>query len=101
MSGNSNLGATSHPVIGAVKAFLGVLGPVMKYVKKDAFNPPEVPAKAIAELFLKPESKQSQTGGKFFILDDEVKSCEISLDEKLQDDVWRKIREDLDGKGTA
>lgn len=61
-------------------------------LKKDAYNPPEVPAKAIAELFGRIETS---FGGKYFVLDDEVKSSATSLDEKFQDDVWEEVCKDL------
>ena len=72
---------------------LGIFAPLVRLLKKDAYNPPEVPAKAISDLF---GSRERSLGGKYFILDDEIKSSATSLDEKLQGEVWDKVCKDLE-----
>ena len=72
---------------------LGIFAPVVRLLRKDAYNPPEVPAKAVADLL---GSRKKSLGGKYFVLDDEVKSSATSLDEKLQDEIWEKISRDLE-----
>jgi hypothetical protein len=76
---------------------LGALGPVLRLVRKDAINPPSVPAKAIADLFGAP--KESEKGvwktGKYYVLDDEKKSSPVNLDEAKQDEVWKNVSRDL------
>lgn len=95
MSGDSNLGTRAHSIIRAATIVLWVIGPVLRYLKKDAYNQPKVPAKAIAGLFLEQSTGNGNAGGKYFILDDEAKSSSVSLDEKLQNEAWRNICEDL------
>jgi len=95
MSGESRLGNTKHPVLQVIIAVLGLLRPVVKYLKKDAFNPPEVPAKAIAGLFETSADAAGDLGGSYFVLDDKMKSSPTSMDERKQDDVLEEICEDL------
>jgi len=92
MSGDSNLGL-DHWVLNSLKVVAGALSPILRRVKKDAFNPPEVPAKTVADLF---EEGRNELGGKYYILDDEMKSNEASLEAKSQEEVWEKICGDLD-----
>ena len=87
------MGARQSWVIRFVMVLLGIFAPMVRLLRKDAYNPPEVPAKVIADLF---GSRKGNLGGKYFILDDEVKSSATSLDEKLQDEIWEKISRDLE-----
>lgn len=93
MSGDSNLGAGAHWINRLSMTIFGMFGPLVRLLKKDAYNPPELPAKAIANIF---GTNGKIFGGKYFILDDEVKSSIASRNEKLQDDVWGKVSRDLD-----
>ena len=95
MSGESRLGNTKHPVLQVIMAVLGLLRPVVKYLKKDAFNPPEVPAKAIAGLFETSAGAGGDLGGSYFVLDDKMKSSPTSMDEGKQDDVLEEVCDDL------
>jgi hypothetical protein len=95
MSGESRLGNTKHPVVRVIMAVLGLLRPVVNYLKKDAFNPPEVPAKAIAGLFETSAGAGGDLGGSYFILDDKMKSSPTSMDEGKQEDVLEEVCEDL------
>jgi hypothetical protein len=90
MSGDSNLGL-NHWVFNSVKAVLGVVSPILSMIKKDAYNSPEVPAKAIADMF----EVETKLGGKYFVLDDEIQSSEASLGVSRQEQVWEKICGDL------
>ncbi|KUJ21620.1 NAD(P)-binding protein [Mollisia scopiformis] len=92
MSGDSNLGL-DHWVLNSLKVVLGFVRPVLGRLKKDAFNPPEVPAKAVADLF---EMERGGLGGKYFVLDDEVESSGASLEVKSQEEAWGKICRDLE-----
>lgn len=94
MSGDSNLGL-NHWIFNSAKVVLGILSPIVKRLKKDAYNPPEVPAKAIADLF---EERKSGLGGKYFVLDDETQSNVVSLEVSNQEEVWKKISRDLNLK---
>jgi hypothetical protein len=67
----------------------------VKYLKKDAFNPPEVPAKAIAGLFETSAGAGGDLGGSYFVLDDKMKSSPTSMDEGKQEDVLEEVCEDL------
>lgn len=60
-------------------------------MRKDAINPPTVPAKAIVDLFGDPNKhgKEVWKTGKHFILDDEKRSSALSLDKEKQDEVWK------------
>lgn len=84
MSGDSRLGAGQSRIIQFTKVLLGIFGPLVRLLRKYAYNPPEVPTKIIADLFGRTEKS---FGGKYFILDDEVKSSAASSDQKLQDEV--------------
>ncbi|KAE9378192.1 NAD(P)-binding protein [Stipitochalara longipes BDJ] len=96
-AGGRLLGNERHWVFPILYGILGTLGPVLRLVKKDAINPPSVPAKAIADLFGSP--KESEEGvwktGKLFVLDDEKKSNALSLNEAKQDEVWKNVSRDL------
>ncbi len=92
MSGDSNLGL-DHWILNSSKAVLGVLSPLLRRVKKDLYNPPDVPARAVADLFVE---GQNALGGKYYVLDDETKSSEASLEVIGQEEVWKKISGDLD-----
>jgi len=96
-AGGRLLGGERHWVFPILYAILGTLGPVLRLVRKDAINPPSVPAKAIADLFGSP--KQNEVGvwktGKFFVLDDEKKSSALSLEEGKQDEAWNYVSRDL------
>ena len=76
---------------------LTFLGPVLRLARKDAINPPEVPAKAIVDIFgeKKFAGGESWKTGKHFILDEEKKSSPLSLDEGKQDEAWKAAMEDL------
>jgi hypothetical protein len=87
------MGARQSWIIRFMMVLLGIFAPVVRLLRKDAYNPPEVPAKVIADLF---GSRKKSLGGKYFILGDEVKSSATSLDEKLQDEIWEKISRDLE-----
>lgn len=93
MSGDSHMGAQASWIIRVVKFFLGVFAPLVRWLRKDAYNPPEVPAKVIAELL---GDGNKTLGGKYFILDDEVTSSAVSLYERVQDEVWETVCRDLD-----
>jgi hypothetical protein len=95
MSGESRLGNTKHPVLQVIMAVLGLLRPVVNYLKKDAFNPPEVPAKAIAGFFETSADAAGDLGGSYFVLDDKMKSSPTSMNEGKQDAVLAEICEDL------
>lgn len=99
MSGESALWTETHWIMGFAKLLLGILRPFLRHVKKDAFNPPEVPAQDIADLFAKKDTG-CEFRGKYFVLDDEVKSTSLSYDEEAQDEVWESIGTDL-GIGTG
>ncbi|KAG0646326.1 Polyketide synthase [Hyphodiscus hymeniophilus] len=92
MSGDSRMGSDASWILRFVKLLLVVFGPMVRWLKKDAFNPPEVPAKAISDLLGRGDGN---LGGKYFILDDEVTSSAVSLDVKLQGEVWAKVCRDL------
>lgn len=65
-------------------------------MKKEAINPPAVPAEAIAGFFGdSKESNEVWKTAKFFVLDDEKKSSPLSLDENKQDEVWKMVSGDL------
>ena len=90
------LGDERHWVFPILYGILGVLGPVLRLVKKDAINVPAVPAKAVADLFGKARGNDEVwKTGMYFILDDEKKSSALSLDEKKQDEVWKMVSDDL------
>jgi hypothetical protein len=95
MSGESRLGNTKHPVLQVIMAVLGLFRPVVKYMKKDAFNPPEVPAKAITGFFENSADASGDLGGSYFVLDDKMKSSPTSMDEGKQDDVLEEVCDDL------
>jgi hypothetical protein len=95
MSGESRLGNTKHPVLQIIMAVLGLLRPVVNYLKKDAYNPPEVPAKAIAGLFEASADAAGDLGGSYFVLDDKMQSSPTSTDEGKQDGVLEEVCEDL------
>jgi hypothetical protein len=96
-AGGRLLGSERHWVFPILYGILGVTGPLLRLVRKDAINPPSVPAKAIADLFGHP--KESEKGawktGKYFILDDEKKPNALSLNEGKQDEVWKNVSRDL------
>jgi len=94
MSGDSNLGA-DHAIIKASKAVLGIIAPLLNRLKKDAYNSPMVPAKAIMGLFDHLGSIVDDRGS-YYILDDKLKSNDISLNKKKQDEVLDMILGDLD-----
>lgn len=93
-AGGRLLGEEKHWAFPVIYSFLGAFGPVLRLVKKDAINPPSVPAKAIADLFGKPAEGVWEKG-KFYVLDDEKKSHALSLDEGKQDEVWKNLSRDL------
>jgi hypothetical protein len=95
MSGESRLGNAKHPILQVITAVLGVLRPVVKYLRKDAYNPPEVPAQAIAGLFETSADAAGDLGGSYFVLDDKMKSSPTSMDEGKQDEVLEEVCEDL------
>jgi hypothetical protein len=76
---------------------LTLFRPVLRRVKKAAINPPEVPAKAIASMFEEKKwaNDEAWVIGKNFVLDDEIKSSALSLDEGKQDEVWRLVMKEL------
>ncbi len=96
-AGGRLLGSERHWVFPILYGILGVTGPVLRLVRKDAINPPSVPAKAIADLFGEP--KKTEVGvwktGQFFVLDDVKKSSALSLNEEKQDEVWKNVSRDL------
>jgi hypothetical protein len=96
-AGGRLLGDEHHWVFPVLYGILGVLRPVLRLVKKDAINPPAVPAKAIAGLFGKAKEGDSEAWktGKYFVLDDEKKSSPLSLVEGKQDEVWKMVSRDL------
>jgi hypothetical protein len=98
MSGESRLGNTHHLVLQVTVAVLGLLRPALKYLKNDAFNPPEVPARAIAGLFEGFGREVSDLGGSYFVVDDKTKSSLTSLDEGKQGEVLAEVCEDLKAK---
>ncbi|KAE9365151.1 NAD(P)-binding protein [Stipitochalara longipes BDJ] len=77
---------------------LAFFGPVLRRVKKAAINIPEVPAEAIAGVFEQQRwaNEAAWERGKNFVLDDEVKSSALSLDEEKQDEVWENVMKDLE-----
>jgi hypothetical protein len=94
--GGRLLGDEHHWVFPILYGVLGALGPALRLVKKDAINPPSVPAKAIADIFGKDMySDQIWKNGLFFVLDDEKKSSALSLDTRKQDEVWTIVSSDL------
>jgi hypothetical protein len=93
MSVDSHMGARASWIIRSMMLVLGIFAPVVRWFRKDAFNPPEVPAKVIAELL---GGGNATVGGRYLILDDEIKSSPVSLDEKLQAEVWANVCRDLD-----
>ena len=77
---------------------LAFFGPVLRRFKKAAINLPVVPAQAITGLFeeQKWSSDAAWEKGKYFVLDDEVQSSALSLDEVKQDQVWGTVMRELD-----
>src|ERR1035438_10054285 len=77
---------------------LTLFGPLLRRVKKAAINPPEVPAKAITGMFEEKKWANDEVWerGKNFVLDDEVKSSPLSLDEGKQDEVWGLVMKALE-----
>jgi len=73
------------------------LGPVLRLARKEAINPPDVAAKAIAKFLGDEKAKDDEPWkiGKQFVLDEERKSSVLSLDEGKQDEAWKKIMGDL------
>jgi len=77
---------------------LAFFGPVLRRMNKAAINLPEVPAQAIAGLFEQPRwgKDAAWNRGKYFVLDDEVQSSPLSLDEEKQDQVWSLVMKELE-----
>ena len=75
------MGGERHWVNPILYRVLGTLGPVLRLVRKDAINPPSVPAKAIADLFGAPKESEKGTWktGKYYVLDDVKKSEPFDL----------------------
>jgi hypothetical protein len=94
-AGGRLLGSERHWVFPILYGILGVTGPVLRLVRKDAINPPSVPAKAIADLFGSEKVEGIWTAGRFFVLDDEKKSSALTLNEAKQDEVWNNVSRDL------
>lgn len=96
-AGGRLLGGERHWVFPILYSILAVTGPVLRIFRKDAINPPTVPANAIADLFGSPKEKDQEVWktGKFFVLDDEKKSSALSLNERKQDEVWKNVSRDL------
>ena len=91
MSGASRLWPGRPLLFGFVEQVLSLLGPFIRVFMKSAINHPSVPAKAISDLFAEPGSKKAS----FYILDDEKKSSDISMDEGLQNKAWKFVMDDL------
>jgi len=92
MSGDSHTDAGDHWVLRLATVVSRTLGPLLRRLKKDAFNPPGVPAKAVADLLEQPDN---HLGGRYFILDDEAESSAASRDKKFQEEIWGKVCKDL------
>jgi hypothetical protein len=91
MSGDSNLGGDGHWFLRASSIVLSVIRLALRVVKKDALNPPELPASIIAGWCGSGTSKKGDLDGKYFILDDEKQSSALSLNQDEQKKVCRRI----------
>lgn len=89
MSGDSKLGAQSHPVFRVVNPIMKAIGPIATLVKKDAYNSPEVPAKSIAGLFELLVGSTEDLPEGFYIMDNKTKSSVLSLNEKKHEEVFK------------
>jgi hypothetical protein len=90
-------GEEPNPFFKILVPTLTLFGHVLRRLKKAAINPPEVPAKAIATMFGEQKWADDEVWerGKNFILDDEVKSSDLSLNEEKQVKVWGFVMKDL------
>lgn len=85
LSGPSHMVAGGHWLFKIMKAIFTFIGPLLRMVQKLAINPPVVPARIIAESF--ENSGGTDLAGKYFVLDDELKSSVASLDVEVQERV--------------
>jgi hypothetical protein len=93
--GGRLMGDDTHWFFTVLFGIFAILGPLLKVFKKGS-NPPEVPAKMIADI-LGSDKYLDQTWkiGLYFVLDDEVKSNALSLDTTKQDQIWKVMSDDL------
>jgi hypothetical protein len=94
MSGTSRLGEL-HWFLSIAKPVLQIIAPVVRMIDPSAINPPEVPAKHIAELFVNEGKAEGNVAGKYFILGKESIPSSTSLDVAQQQVIWDQVLSDL------
>jgi hypothetical protein len=92
MAGDSRLSPQLPTALAIATKVATFLGPLLRIMDPSTINPPEVPAKAIAELV---GSNSTEISGRHYILDKVSQDTKYSLNTTVQDEVLKTMISDL------